>query len=210
MPLVASAICPRQRSSTTRPHIPIPAEQRAQRSEINRERREEVYAGIAAWETYTLSKAEELGERFNKHPRYFLDLFYQATSRLTSRHEKPNGFNVYKCKQMSEMRESMLIEFFYLEIDTRRVGGVTVNLIDIQPSLAEEWNGMTLDEKAKIVKEFEEEWSGPVIKRPSARSRISDVSNIKQNMQALVRELYFVPCAYSSIVVDIIEITRRY
>jgi hypothetical protein len=39
---------------------------------------------------------------------------------------------------MSEMRESMLIEFFYLEIDTRRVGSVTVNLINIQPSLAEE------------------------------------------------------------------------
>jgi hypothetical protein len=111
---------------------------------------------------------------------------------------------------MSEMRESMLIEFFYLEIDTRRVGGVTVNLIDIQPSLVEEWNGMTLDEKAKIVEDFEEEWSGPVIKQPSAHSRISDVSNIKQNMQALVRKLHFVPCAYSSIVVDIIEIMCQY
>jgi hypothetical protein len=44
------------------------AEQCAQRSKINWECREEVYAGIAAWETYMLSKAEELGECFNKHP----------------------------------------------------------------------------------------------------------------------------------------------
>ncbi|KAF8326485.1 hypothetical protein F5887DRAFT_1197076 [Amanita rubescens] len=173
MPLGASAICPRQRTSKPRPYIPVPPEQRAQRRETNRERREEVNAAIIAWETYTLSKAEELAERFKRRPRYFLDLFYQSTSRLASRHEKANGFNLYKRKRIAEMREL----------------GITANLIEIQPTLVQEWNAMTPEQKTQIVEEEEEEWNAPVIKRPSARSRILDVTNVKRNMQALLSSL---------------------
>lgn len=110
MPLTANAICPRQRTKPVKPRIPIPPEQRHQRNEANRECRDEINAGIIAWENYTLSKAEELAARFDKRPRYFLDLFYQATSHLASRHEKPNGFNIYKSKRIAEMREGEYVE----------------------------------------------------------------------------------------------------
>ncbi len=194
MPLGASAICPRQRTSKPRPYIPVPPEQRAQRRETNRECREEVNATIIAWETYTLSKAEELAERFKRRPRYFLDLFYQSTSRLASRHEKANGFNLYKRKRTAEMRErtspSDRCQFDLLMHNTV---GITTNLIEIQPTLVEEWNAMTPEQKTQIVEEEEEEWNAPVIKRPSARSRILDVTNVKWNMQALVQSYVVAP-----------------
>ena len=109
MPRQVSGINPRRRSSQTKPHVPIPAEQRVKWQEACRERREELDAALIAWESHTLSKAEELAERFGKKPRYFLDLFYQATARIASRHAKVNGFNAYKSKRISEMRESMYL-----------------------------------------------------------------------------------------------------
>lgn len=65
--------------------------------------------------------------------------------------------------------------------------GITANIIEIQPMLVEEWNAMTPEEKAQIVEEEEEEWNLPAIKCPSAHSQIVDVTNVKQNMQALVQ-----------------------
>lgn len=106
MPRQVSGINPRRRTSQVKPHVPIPSEQREKRQEANRKRRQEVDAEVIAWESYTLTKAEELAVRFDKKPRYFLDLFYQATARLSSRHEKVNGFNAYKSKRIAEMRES--------------------------------------------------------------------------------------------------------
>ena len=46
---------------------------------------------------------------------------------------------------------------------------------------------MTVEEKSQIVDEFDEDnWNSPVIKRPSARSRITDVLNVKRSIQGLV------------------------
>ena len=76
---------------------------------------------------------------------------------------------------------------FYVLLNHPTKDGKTVNLIEIQPALAEEWNALTPDEKNQIIDEFDEDsWNDPVIKRPSVHSRISDVSNVKRNMQALV------------------------
>ena len=60
MPLTANAICPWQCTKPVKPCIPIPPEQCHQRNEANHEHRDEINAGIIVWETYTLSKAEEL------------------------------------------------------------------------------------------------------------------------------------------------------
>ena len=116
-----SGINPRRRTSHTKPHVPIPAEQHLKLQEAGRQRREELDAALSAWESYTLSKAEELTERFDKKPRYFLDLFYQATARLASRHEKVNGFNAYKSKRISEMRESTYASLIVVTLLNARV-----------------------------------------------------------------------------------------
>lgn len=65
--------------------------------------------------------------------------------------------------------------------------GQHVNLIEVQPRLADEWKALTAAEKDEIIQEFEDSiTNGPVIKRPTARSQIQDVSSVKQNIQALV------------------------
>lgn len=65
--------------------------------------------------------------------------------------------------------------------------GQHVNLIEVQPHLADEWKALTAAEKDEIIQEFEDSiTNGPVIKRPTAHSRIQDVSSVKQNIQALV------------------------
>ena len=67
------------------------------------------------------------------------------------------------------------------------LGGEHVNLIEVQPRLAEEWSALTVTEKDEIIQEFESTLNnGPVVKRPTARSQIQDVCNVRQNIQALV------------------------
>ena len=67
------------------------------------------------------------------------------------------------------------------------LGGEQVNLIEVQPCLAEEWSALTVAEKDEIIQEFENALdNGLVVKQPTACSRIQDVCNVKQNMQALV------------------------
>lgn len=67
------------------------------------------------------------------------------------------------------------------------LGGEHVNLIEVQPRLTEEWSALTVTEKDEIIQEFESTLNnGPVVKRPTARSRIQDVCNVRQNIQALV------------------------
>lgn len=104
---LVSGVNPRQRHGVPKPCVPVPQEQRAQRQERNQQRNADMDGAMLAWESYTLSKAEELADRFDKTPRYFLDLFFQAGTRLASRHEKVNGFNAFKSKRMAEMRAGM-------------------------------------------------------------------------------------------------------
>ena len=67
------------------------------------------------------------------------------------------------------------------------LGGEQANLIEVQPCLAEEWCALTAAKKDEIIHEFENTFNnGPNVKQPTACSRIQDVCNVKQNMQALV------------------------
>ena len=58
--------------------------------------------------------------------------------------------------------------------------------MDVQATLAEEWKALSNEAKEAIAEEHEST-SQKVVKRPTARSCIQDISNIKRNMQALVR-----------------------
>ncbi|KIL54459.1 hypothetical protein M378DRAFT_92015 [Amanita muscaria Koide BX008] len=167
---LVSGIQPRRRHDSAKP-APVPAEQRARSRELNQQRQSEIDSALLAWETYTLAKAEELSQWFDRKPRYFLDLFFQAGTRLASHHEKVNGFNAFKSMRIAEMRED----------------GQTVQLMDVQAKLAEEWKALSEEDKLAVIEGFES--SHQCVKRPTARSRIQDVSHVKRNMQALLSSL---------------------
>ncbi|KAJ7893178.1 hypothetical protein B0H14DRAFT_3427659 [Mycena olivaceomarginata] len=60
--------------------------------------------------SYAESKAIELGERFDRKPRYFLDLFFQGGARMMNHHDKINPCNAFKSEKAAERREGLSAE----------------------------------------------------------------------------------------------------
>lgn len=64
-------------------------------------------AAVDEWFSMTTSKANELATRFNKKPRYFLDIFFHGGARMVHHHEKVNPHNAFMSIKAQELRDGM-------------------------------------------------------------------------------------------------------
>lgn len=83
---------------------PIPAAHRAEIQAARAERSLAIDSEIRDWHMATIAKANDLGTRFKKKPRYFLDLFFQGGAHLTRKNKKVNVHNAFLRMKAMQMR----------------------------------------------------------------------------------------------------------
>jgi len=96
-------------------HVPasVPTAQRKLNQTARDERNIEMAAAVADWGAYTIKRAEDLARKFNKKPRYFLDLFFQGGIHLVKKQAKTNTHNAFQSVKANELRDSTLFNFFF-------------------------------------------------------------------------------------------------
>ena len=67
---------PQQRMLPVQKPPPIPSQQHREKLAARQETQRLIDNAVSEWYTYILAKADDLGKRFNKKPRYFLDIFF--------------------------------------------------------------------------------------------------------------------------------------
>ena len=102
---IASA--PRQRNVPAQKPPPIPSQQRKEKLAKCQENQRQIDDAVAEWYAYTLAKADDLGKRFNKKPRYFLDIFFQGGAKMVTHNNKTNAFNAFKSLKAIELNEGI-------------------------------------------------------------------------------------------------------
>jgi hypothetical protein len=120
MPHTKSVRLPRSRVrySTISSKVRLTESQRKERSARSHKRRAEIEDAVGEWKAYTFTLATELGRRFNKKPRYFLDLFFQGGVHLVTKQGKVNAHNAFLAMKAQELRQSMFsiapfVRFFF-------------------------------------------------------------------------------------------------
>lgn len=91
---VKSASSQRVRSSTDKTP-PVPYQQQKENAEKRHAKQDDINNAVNEWFTYTLGKANELAERFDKKPQYFLDIFFQGGARMVNHHSKTSAYNAF-------------------------------------------------------------------------------------------------------------------
>jgi len=104
---------PTRTRHTTHVPAPIPSAQRKLKKQAQEERDTEIANSVAEWSAFTIKSAEDMGKKFNKKPRYFLDLFFQGGIHLVRKHTKTNPHNAFQSAKANELRESMLFNLFF-------------------------------------------------------------------------------------------------
>jgi len=111
MPPVLSSVqnlsAPRQRIAPAPKPPPIPNHQRKEKLAKRQENQRQIDEAVAEWYAYTLAKADDLGKRFNKKPRYFLDIFFQGGAKMVTHNNKTNAFNAFKSLKAIELNEGI-------------------------------------------------------------------------------------------------------
>jgi hypothetical protein len=88
---------------------PIPAQQRQEKKEACEEKQQAIDDTVGEWYSYTIVKANDLAQRFDKKPRYFLDIFFQGGARMVNHHSKVNVHNAFKSMKAQELHEGLLL-----------------------------------------------------------------------------------------------------
>ena len=101
----------RKRHTVSR-RAPLTDAQRKERSAASHKRQAEIDEAVRDWKASTLTLATDLARRFNKKPRYFLDLFFQGGVHLVHKHKKVNPHNAFLSMKAQELRDSALFPFF--------------------------------------------------------------------------------------------------
>lgn len=99
---------PRQRIAPQPKPPPIPSQQRKENLAKRQENQQQIDEAVADWYAYTLTKADDLGKRFNKKPRYFLDIFFQGGAKMVTHNNKTNAFNAFKSLKATELNEGII------------------------------------------------------------------------------------------------------
>jgi hypothetical protein len=107
---VKTVSAPRQRKLPAQKPPPIPSQQRREKLAVRQETQRLIDDAVSEWYTYTLAKADDLGKRFNKKPRYFLDIFFQGGAKMVNHHHKTNAYNAFKSLKAADLNEG----FFFL------------------------------------------------------------------------------------------------
>ena len=112
MPYTKTLCLPRSRvRHTVLSKARLTESQRKERSTRSHKRRAEIEDAVHEWKAYMLTLATDLGRRFNKKPRYFLDLFFQGSVHLATKQGKVNAHNAFLAMKAQELRLSM---FFFV------------------------------------------------------------------------------------------------
>ena len=102
---IKSASTHRVRSTQSTKAPPIPGWQRAEKAIKHDRVQQEIDEAVDEWFTHTNSLANTLAERFNKKPRYFLDIFFHGGARMLNHHEKINPKNAFVALKAQELRD---------------------------------------------------------------------------------------------------------
>ncbi|KAJ6447919.1 hypothetical protein C8R45DRAFT_1115608 [Mycena sanguinolenta] len=129
----------------TQPYAPTGAE-RQEKQHAAAETKAEMDAACAEVHTYLRNKALELAERFQKKERYFLNIFYQAGARMVNVQEKTNPYNAFKSEKAAQLQ------------------GRTLKAPELHTEFHHEYEAMTAEEKAAMVKCYDEEHKDEVQK----------------------------------------------
>jgi hypothetical protein len=113
MPFTNSLRLPSSRKRRTISKIskraPLTDTQRKERSAASHKRREDIDEAVCEWKASTMTLATDLARRFNKKPRYFLDLFFQNGVHLVHKKTKVNAHNAFISMKAQELRDSAFL-----------------------------------------------------------------------------------------------------
>jgi len=181
----------RKRHTRSR-RAPLTDAQRKERSAASQKRQDEIDEAVRDWKATTLTLATDLGRRFNKKPRYFLDLFFQGGVRLVHKQTKVNPRNAFLSMKAQELRDSTLfpsrhclfVNDYQLILD-----GETPTLAVLHSEeFKEEYEKLDEAERDEIVAAHESNSCDH--KRPTARSRVQDVTATLQTIRHLVTSFF--------------------
>jgi hypothetical protein len=102
MPTIKLVSAPQWRNAPRQKPPPIPNHQRKEKLAARQEKQEQIDKAVSEWYTYMLAKADELGKRFDKKPRYFLDIFFQGGAKMVTHHHNTNPCNAFKSLKAME------------------------------------------------------------------------------------------------------------
>ncbi|KAJ6455347.1 hypothetical protein C8R45DRAFT_1187918, partial [Mycena sanguinolenta] len=127
------------------------------------------------WFSYTEAKAIELGKKYDKRPRYFLDIFFQGGARMVNHQEKVNPYNAFKAEKAAQRRDD---------------GETGMKVQELHDEYKDEYGALTATEKAELVARFEKVKEDiPKMRRDTPKAHVQDVANTVRNIEALFRGL---------------------
>ena len=100
---IQSTSAPRLWKATLHKSTPVPTHLRKEKATACVEKQVAINKAIGKWYSYTLTKADELAERFHKKPRYFMDFFFQGGAHMVIYWEKINPYNVFMSLKAQEI-----------------------------------------------------------------------------------------------------------
>jgi hypothetical protein len=99
---IKSVATVRARKAPTHKAAPLTKEHKKEKREALEATKEAIDLEVDRWFSSTMAKAEELAERFNKKPRYFLDLFFHGGAHLV-RERGTTAWNAFVSKKADEL-----------------------------------------------------------------------------------------------------------
>ncbi|KAJ7115183.1 hypothetical protein C8R44DRAFT_880505 [Mycena epipterygia] len=174
---IAAVSQPRHRRQPSAPRAPITDAEKAQNRADSAETKAQIDEAMGEWWASSQSKAIELGERFGKKPRYFLDIMFQGGARMVNHHEKINPYNAFKSEKAAQAREK---------------GLTAKNVTALHEEHWEEYSSLSAEEKSELVERFMvSKGEQAMLRRDSPRARMQDVSNTVRNLQMLFHGLSY-------------------
>ncbi|KAJ7087533.1 hypothetical protein B0H15DRAFT_949910 [Mycena belliarum] len=168
--ILAAISQPRKKAAPALPQAKQTSSERKEKREESKITRDQIDAAVAEWHAENHAKAVELGERFNKKPRYFLDRLYQGGAHMVNHQEKVNPYNAFKAEKAAQLFGKTAPE--------------------LHEEFHDEYAALTPEEKADLVERFTEQKEElPKICRDTPRARMQDVSNTVRNIQMLFQGL---------------------
>jgi len=95
---------PRIRHTTSK-SAPTTAAQRKEKAKKREENQEELDTAVNEWFNDTIVRANTLAEKFNRKPRYFLDIFFHGGATMIHANEKVNPHGAFLSLKSQELRD---------------------------------------------------------------------------------------------------------
>ncbi|KAF9472020.1 hypothetical protein BDN70DRAFT_819271 [Pholiota conissans] len=151
-----------------------PKAQDEQSAAKRKEEHDAIESAVDEWVSNTLAKAAELGDKFDKRPRYFLDRFFHGGQKLIYKQNVTNSFNAFISIKAAQLR----------------IEGEKENVIELQKRFKAEYDGLTPEERAGYVTEFNAIKDNSIhIPRATSRGCIQDIGNVARNIERLLESL---------------------